>query len=304
MIETNGLTKHFNGTIAVEDLNLTVQPGEIFAFLGPNGAGKTTTVRMLACLIAPTRGDARVAGLTVGRDNDAIRARIGILTESPGLYEKLSAAQNLDFFARLYGLSNAQRADAVKKYLDMLGLWERRDETVAGFSKGMKQKLAIARALLHDPSVVFLDEPTSALDPKAAKIVRDFIAELKSEGRTIFLCTHNLDEADRLADHIGVMKQHLIEVDTPVNLRRKLYGRRIIVRMRTVNDVHRASLTALTFIKSIEREDNRLTIALDDPDAMTPAIVRALVNAGGEIQSVGEEKHSLEQVYLSLVGNH
>lgn len=303
MIETNGLTKHFNGTIAVEELNLSVQPGEIFAFLGPNGAGKTTTVRMLACLIAPTRGEARVAGYAVGRDNDAIRARIGILTESPGLYEKLSAAQNLDFFARLYGLSNAQRADAVKKYLDLLGLWERRDETVAGFSKGMKQKLAIARALLHDPSVVFLDEPTSALDPEAAKIVRDFIAELKSEGRTIFLCTHNLDEADRLADRIGVMKQHLIEVDTPVNLRRKLYGRRIIVRMRTVNDAHLASLKVLDFIKSIEREDNRLSIALDDPEALTPTIVRALVNVGGEIQSVGEEKHSLEQVYLSLVSN-
>lgn len=303
MIETNGLAKHFNGTIAVEDLNLSVQPGEIFALLGPNGAGKTTTVRMLACLIAPTHGEARVAGYAVGRDNDAIRARIGILTESPGLYEKLSAAQNLDFFARLYGLSNAQRANAVKKYLDLLGLWERRDETVAGFSKGMKQKLAIARALLHNPSVVFLDEPTSALDPEAAKIVRDFIAELKSEGRTIFLCTHNLDEADRLADRIGVMKQHLIEVDTPVNLRRKLYGRRIIVRMRTVNDVHLASLKTLDFIKSIEHEDNRLSIALDDPEAMTPAIVRALVSAGGEIQSVGEEKHSLEQVYLSLVSN-
>jgi len=303
MIETNGLTKHFNGTVAVEDLSLTVQPGEIFALLGPNGAGKTTTVRMLACLIAPTRGEARVAGYAVGRDNDAIRARIGILTESPGLYEKLSAVQNLDFFARLYGLSNAQRADAVKKYLDLLGLWERRDETVASFSKGMKQKLAIARALLHDPSVVFLDEPTSALDPEAAKIVRDFIAELKSEGRTIFLCTHNLDEADRLADHIGVMKQHLIEVDTPINLRRKLYGRRIIVRMRTVNDAHLASLKTLDFIKSIERADNRLAIALDDPETMTPAIVRALVNAGAEIQSVGEEKHSLEQVYLSLVSN-
>lgn len=303
MIETNGLTKHFNGTIAVENLNLSVQPGEIFAFLGPNGAGKTTTVRMLACLIAPTRGEARVAGYVVGRDNDAIRACIGILTEAPGLYEKLSAAQNLDFFARLYGLSNAQRADAVKKYLDLLGLWERRDETVASFSKGMKQKLAIARALLHDPRVVFLDEPTSALDPEAAKIVRDFIAELKSEGRTIFLCTHNLDEADRLADHIGVMKQHLIEVDTPINLRRKLYGRRIIVRMRMVNDTHLAALKTLIFIKSIERNDNRLSMALDDPDGMTPAIVRALVNAGAEIQSVGEEKHSLEQVYLSLVSN-
>ncbi len=304
MIETHGLTKHFNGNHAVEDLDLQVKQGEIFAFLGPNGAGKTTTVRMLACLIAPTRGEARVAGYTVGGESDAIRAHIGILTESPGLYEKLSARQNLDFFARLYGLSNSARDDAVKKHLEMLGLWERRDEAVGGFSKGMKQKLAIARALLHDPKVVFLDEPTSALDPEAAKIVRDFIAELKSEGHTIFLCTHNLDEADRLADRIGVMKQRLIQVDTPENLRRKLYGRRVVVRTRAVNDALIAALKTLAFVKSVEREDSRVSIALDDPDAMTPAVVRALVQAGAEIQSVGEEKHSLEEVYLNLVGNH
>jgi ABC-2 type transport system ATP-binding protein len=303
MIETNGLTKYFNGIHAVEDLNLQVKQGEIFAFLGPNGAGKTTTVRMLACLIAPTRGEARVAGYAVGGESDAIRAHIGILTESPGLYEKLSARQNLDFFARLYGLSNSARDDAIKKHLEIVGLWERRDEAVGGFSKGMKQKLAIARALLHDPQVLFLDEPTSALDPEAAKIVRDFIAELKSEGRTIFLCTHNLDEADRLADRIGVMKQRLIQVDTPENLRRKLYGRRVVVRVRAVNDALIAALKPLAFIKSIEREDNRLSLALDDPDTMTPLVVRALVQAGGDIQSVGEEKHSLEDVYLNLVGN-
>ena len=304
MIETNGLTKHFNGNHAVEDLDLQVKQGEIFAFLGPNGAGKTTTVRMLACLVAPTRGEARVAGYAVGRESDAIRARIGILTESPGLYEKLSTRQNLDFFARLYGLSNSARDDAVKKHLEMLGLWERRDEAVGNFSKGMKQKLAIARAMLHDPQVVFLDEPTSALDPEAAKVVRDFIAELKSEGHTIFLCTHNLDEADRLADRIGVMKQRLIQVDTPENLRRKLYGRRVVVRMRAVNDAHIAALKPLAFVKNVEREGNRLSLAMDDPDAMTPAVVRALVQAGGEIQSVGEEKHSLEEVYLNLVGNN
>jgi ABC-2 type transport system ATP-binding protein len=297
------LTKHFDGNHAVEQLNLQVKQGEIFAFLGPNGAGKTTTVRMLACLVAPTSGTARVAGYAVGAESDAIRARIGILTESPGLYEKLSALQNLDFFARLYGLSNTQRADSVKKHLEILGLWERRDEAVGGFSKGMKQKLAIARALLHEPQVVFLDEPTSALDPEAAKIVRDFIAELKSEGRTIFLCTHNLDEADRLADRIGIMKQKLIQVDTAKNLRRSLYGRRVSVRMRAVSDSHVAALETLAFVKEVERSENRLSLAVDDPDGMTPAVVRTLVQAGGEIQSVGEERHSLEDVYLSLIGN-
>ncbi len=303
MIETHGLTKYFNGNHAVENLDLQVKQGEIFAFLGPNGAGKTTTVRLLACLIAPTGGEARVAGGVVGRDNDAIRGKIGILTESPGLYEKLSARQNLDYFARLYGMSNAAREDAVKRYLEMLGLWARRDEPVGGFSKGMKQKLAIARALLHDPQIVFLDEPTSALDPESAKVVRDFIAELKSEGHTIFLCTHNLDEADRLADRIGVMKQRLIQVDTPENLRRKLYGRHVVVRMRAVNDAHIAAVKGLPFVQRVECEDNRLILALDDPDARTPAIVRALVQANGEIRAVVEEKHSLEEVYLNLVGN-
>jgi ABC-2 type transport system ATP-binding protein len=303
MIETEELTKHFDRNHAVEHLNLQVKQGEIFAFLGPNGAGKTTTVRMLACLVAPTSGTARVAGFEVGAESDAIRSRIGILTESPGLYEKLSARQNLEFFARLYGLSNSERSDAVKKHLEILGLWERRDEAVGGFSKGMKQKLAIARALLHEPQVVFLDEPTSALDPEAAKVVRDFIAELKSEGRTIFLCTHNLDEADRLADRIGIMKQKLIQVDTAENLRRKLYGRRVSVRLHAVADAHLAALKTLPFVKDVDRTGNCVSVAVDDPDTMTPALVRALVQAGGEIQSVGEEKHSLEDVYFSLVGN-
>lgn len=303
MIETRGLSKRFDQTVAVEDLNLNVRQGEIFAFLGPNGAGKTTTVRLLACLVAPTGGEATVAGYRVGRDNDAIRAQIGILTESPGLYEKLSALQNLSYFARLYGLSGDAREAAVQRYLEMLGLWDRREEPVGGFSKGMKQKLAIARALLHEPKIVFLDEPTSALDPESAKVVRDFIAELKSEGRTIFLCTHNLDEADRLADRIGVMKQRLIQVDTPLNLKRRLYGRRIVIRLRTVNDALINSIKSLPYVKRLDRDENRLFLTLDDTDAMTPVVVRALVLAGGDIQSVTEERHSLEDVYLNLVGN-
>lgn len=303
MIETRGLSKRFDQTVAVEDLNLNVRQGEIFAFLGPNGAGKTTTVRLLACLIAPTGGEATVAGYRVGRDNDAIRAQIGILTESPGLYEKLSSLQNLSYFAHLYGLAGAEREAAVKRYLELLGLWDRREEPVGGFSKGMKQKLAIARALLHEPKIVFLDEPTSALDPESAKVVRDFIAELKSEGRTIFLCTHNLDEADRLADRIGVMKQRLIQVDTPLNLKRRLYGRRVIIRLRTVDDALFNSAKSLPYVKHLDRDENRLFLTMDDIDAMTPAVVRALVLAGGDIQSVTEERHSLEDVYLNLVGN-
>jgi ABC-2 type transport system ATP-binding protein len=256
---------------------------------------------MLACLIAPTSGQATVAGHDVSREQDAIRSRIGILTESPGLYEKLSAAQNLTFFARLYGLPPATQDRQVKRYLELLGLWARRDEPVGGFSKGMKQKLAIARALLHEPEVVFLDEPTSALDPEAAKVVRDFIAELKGEGRTIFLCTHNLDEAERLADRVGVMKQRLIQVGTADSLRRSLYGRRVGLCLRSIEPAFTDALKALPFVKAVEASDGRLLVSLDDPDTATPQIVRALVAAGADILAISEEKHSLEEVYLNLV---
>lgn len=302
MIATRNLTKIFGTFTAVENLNLSVQSGEIFVFLGPNGAGKTTTVRMLACLIAPTSGAATVAGYRVGEQDDQIRSYIGILTEAPGLYEKLNALQNLDFFARLYGLDAATRAKQTQRYLELLGLWERRREPVGGFSKGMKQKLSIARALLHEPEVVFLDEPTSALDPESAKVVRDFIAELKSEGRTIFLCTHNLDEADRLADHVGIIKQHLIQVDTPANLRRKLYGQRVLFRLREINLAQMDALRALTFARDVQRSDSTFSIALDDPSNMTPLVVNALVSVGGAIQEVREERASLEEVYLDLIG--
>jgi ABC-2 type transport system ATP-binding protein len=306
MIQTHNLSKTFDskrsGITAVQNLTLTVQPGEIFAFLGPNGAGKTTTMRMLACLIAPTSGEATVASYRVGKQDDEIRARIGILTEAPGLYEKLSALQNLDFFARLYGLDAGAREKQIKRYLEILGLWERREEPVGAFSKGMKQKLSIARALLHEPQVVFLDEPTSAIDPEAAKVVRDFIAELKSEGRTIFLCTHNLDEADRLADHIGVMKTRLIQIDTPANLRRKLYGQRVLFRLREIADAHVNALSTLPFAREIHRSDSTLSIALADPPNMTPLVVNALVGAGAAIQEVREERATLEEVYLELIG--
>lgn len=302
MIETHHLYKTFDKFTAVENLNLAVNAGEIFAFLGPNGAGKTTTMRMLACLIAPTSGEATVAGLRVGRDDEQIRARIGILTEAPGLYEKLNAVQNLDFYARLYGLDVSTRAKQIDRYLYILGLSERRAEPVGNFSKGMKQKLSIARALLHEPQVVFFDEPTSALDPESAKLVRDFIAELKSEGRTIFLCTHNLDEADRLADRVGVFKKRLIQVDTPENLRRQLYGERVLFRLREISDAHENALSALPFARDIQKHDSSFSIALEDAANMTPLVINALVHAGAAIQEVRAERASLESVYLDLIG--
>jgi ABC-2 type transport system ATP-binding protein len=299
MIETRDLTKKFEETLAVDRLNLEVQEGEVFGFLGPNGAGKTTTVRMLTSLIAPTQGTAIVNGYTVGKQNTDIRRTVGILTETPGMYDNLSAESNLKIYANLYEVQDV--AGQVEKYLRMLGLWERRNDAAGTFSKGMKQKLAIARALLHEPRILFLDEPTSALDPEAARLVRDFIAELSKEGRTIFLCTHNLDEADRLCDRIGVFKTHLLVVGTPNQLRSQLFGRRVVLHLKNAQDTYLEDVKKLPFIQEALILDGKLVVTLDNPDEQNPEIIRTLVNAGADIQFVGELRHSLEDVYLKLV---
>ena|SRR5688572_21011278 len=305
MIKTEALTKQFPGSqkgtaiMAVDNLTLDIKEGEVFGFLGPNGAGKTTTVRMLTCLIGPTSGRATVNGLEVGRDDTAIREGVGILTESPGMYDRLSAEKNLTIFAKLYGVTDVP--GQVQKYLRLLGLWERRADEVGSFSKGMRQKLAIARALLHEPKILFLDEPTSGLDPEAAKLVRDFIAELKTEGRTIFLCTHNLDEADRLCERIGIFKTRLITVDSPSNLRQRLYGRKVVFHMKRLDPAWVEMLNSLPFVKEAQAIDTKLVLGLDHPEDENPIILRRLVEAGAEVQFVGELRHSLEEVYLKLV---
>jgi ABC-2 type transport system ATP-binding protein len=285
--------------VAVDNLSFSVEEGEVFGFLGPNGAGKTTTVRMLAALIAPTAGKAWVNNLAVGPSNQAIRQSVGILTETPGLYDRLSAEKNLTIFARLYGVSDV--AGQVQRYLRMLGLWERRMDEAGSFSKGMRQKLAIARALLHEPKVLFLDEPTSGLDPEAARLIRDFIADLKTEGRTIFLCTHNLDEADRLCNRVGIFKTRLLAVDTPANLRRKAFGRRVVFHLKGVEPQWVEAMRALPFVTDAQAVDSKLVISLDHPEEQNPVILRALVNAGAEVQFVGELRHSLEEIYLRFV---
>ena len=212
-------------------MDLEVHRGEVLGLLGPNGAGKTTTVRMLTALIEPTEGTATIDGFDIRTQPEQVRTRVGILTETPGLYEKLSAQANLDFFARLYGLDAATRAERIEHYLRVFSLWDRRRDVAGTFSKGMKQKLAIARALLHEPSVVFLDEPTAALDPESAYVVREAIEGLRRAGRTIVLATHNLDEADRLCDRVAFVRGGLLRVDSPARLRGSLAGGQIEIRL-------------------------------------------------------------------------
>jgi ABC-2 type transport system ATP-binding protein len=299
MIHAENLTKRFKETLAVDGLNLDVAEGEVFGFLGPNGAGKTTTVRMLTSLIGPTSGSATVAGFTLGREDIKIRRMVGVLTETPGLYDNLSAEYNLRIFAELYEVKDIK--GQIQKYLKMLGLWERRFDAAGTFSKGMKQKLAIARALLHEPRILFLDEPTAGLDPEGAHLVREFISELKKEGRTIFLCTHNLDEADHLCDRVGVFKTHLLVVDTPAKLRTSLFGRKVVFHLRSADEKIAENVRELPFVLEVRVVENKLVVTLAEPETRNPEIVRILVANGADIQFVGELRHSLEDVYLQLV---
>ncbi len=294
------LTRRFDDRVAVDHLSIEVAPGEVIGFLGPNGAGKTTTVRMLAGLIAPTSGTAEVAGFRIDTQVVHVRARVGLLTETPGLYDTLPAAQNLRLFAHLYGCDDVE--GRIRRWLERFGLWERRDDPPGSFSKGMRQKLAIARALLHDPPVLFLDEPTSGLDPEAATVVRDAIASLRNDGRTIFLCTHNLTEAERLCDRVALFKTRLIAVDTPRALRDQLFGRQVAFHVGRADDALLAVLRAVPGVIEVARNDSRLVARIDDPEATNPAAVRALVAAGADVRFVGEVRHSLEEVYHELLG--
>ena len=299
VIQAQRLTRRFGDLLAVDELSLEVGEGEIFGFLGPNGAGKTTTLRMLCALIQPTSGSARVAGHELGAADDRIRSSVGILTESPGLYDRLSAEDNLRFFAHLYEVQDVETQ--VERYLRMLGLWERRVEPAATFSKGMRQKLAIARALLHEPQILFLDEPTSGLDPEMARLVRAFIEELKQAGRTIFLCTHNLDEADRLCDRIAVFNTRLVAVDTPKALRAQLYDRVVVFHLADMQPAFAEQVSAHPAVRSVEVVEHKLVVGLDDPEAHNPELIAALVGAGARIQFVGELRRSLEDVYMRLI---
>jgi ABC-2 type transport system ATP-binding protein len=299
MITTHDLTKRFDAVTAVENLTLEVYEGELLGLLGPNGAGKTTTVRMLACLIAPTAGHAVVCGHRVGEDNQAIRSKIGMLTEAPGLYESLTATQNLAIYAKLYGVSDVSRQ--VEKYLKLLELWDRRTEPVGTFSKGMKQKLALARALVHEPQLLFLDEPTSGLDPQMARLVLDFIQSLRAEGRTIVLCTHDLDEAERLCDRVAVLRTRLVVLDDPETLRARLFKHHTRVELTCVNDRVLEAVRELEFIDGVQQVGNTLLVAMSQPGTHNPLLVRRLVEVGAEVCYITPQEHSLEDVYLKLM---
>jgi len=308
VISTRGLTRAFNGVPVVEDVTFDVPAGTLFALLGPNGAGKTTTVRMLMGLIGPSAGGATVAGYRIGGGADAgrlLRRACGLLTEAPGFYERMSAGDNLRFFGRLYGLPERTLRAQIEHFLRLLELWDRRDDAVGTFSKGMKQRLAIIRALFHDPKVVFLDEPTAGLDPEAAIEVRELIARLKAEGRTIVVCTHNLDEAERLADAVGILRRRLLVCDSLQRLRAGPAGDGSLTVQCTLSGPVADHALALRSgppaprVRDVRAADATLT-ARCLPDEV-PLLVAWLVARGAAIREVHAAADSLESIYLRAV---
>ncbi|HEV2226662.1 MAG TPA: ABC transporter ATP-binding protein [Nitrososphaerales archaeon] len=302
MIDTENLTKKFGDVTAVDSVTLHVDEGEVFGFLGPNGAGKTTTVRMLACLVAKSSGNAKIGDYEISSiaDQPKIRKMVGLLTENVGLYEELSAYDNLDFYGRFYKLGEQKRKDRIEYLLKLLGLWDKKDAAAGTFSKGMKQKLAIARALIHDPAILFLDEPTASLDPEASKTVRDFILELKKEKRTIFLNTHLLDEAERICDRVAILKTKLITIGSPQELRHSLSGRKVKVQLQRVDDSIISSVKKMGY-QVEEVTPNSIVVDLKEPEEENPAILRSIQSAGGDVVFVSEVGSTLEDVYLKLV---
>jgi ABC-2 type transport system ATP-binding protein len=303
VISAQAITRRFGDRVAVENVSFEVVRGEVFGLLGPNGAGKTTTLRMLGGLILPSEGNVAIDGRPFTRSGGgALRARIGFLTETPGLWDNLSVADNLTIYARLFGVARPDLA--VERVLRMFELWDRRADRVALLSKGMKQKLALARALVHDPDVILLDEPTANLDPQASRAVRDLLRELRSKGRAVVISTHNLDEVERLADRVGLVSRTLIAVGAPAVLRREMFGRRLRIRLHgahpPMNDL--AAVAARAGGRDVRVDGVALSMLLESHDSDAPRMVRALVEAGAEIREVFDEEPDLEEVYLKLLG--
>ncbi len=299
IIETHELSRSFRNKIAVDRLTLTVEKGEILGLLGPNGAGKTTTIRMLTGTIFPTSGYALIDGKRTDREVEKLHEIIGIVSDVPGFYNRLSAERNLEFFAGFY--PGIDRQAQIEKYLKSMGLWDRRHDKVGTFSKGMKQRLALARALLHEPEVLFLDEPTAGLDPEIAGEVRDLVKTLSQNGQTIFFSTHNLSEAEQICHKIAIINTRLLVLDTVNNLQKRLFERQVVVQLENLDQSIVASVERLSFVGKVEKENNKLVLQLRDIERNRPDLVKTIVDAGGRIVEVTEAKHPLEEVYLKLI---
>lgn len=307
-IEIIDLTKHFEEITAVDGVSLDVRQGEVFGFLGPNAAGKSTTVKIAATLLKPTRGTIQIEGFDVQKNGSEVRAIIGLLPEDGATthYDRLTAKQNLAYFGRLYDVPEEKLFDRIEQLLEFLELSERGDDSPAKYSTGLKQKLSLARAIIHDPPVVFLDEPTSNLDPIMSKKVREFINQQAATSKqTFFLCTHLLSEVEDLCDRVGFISHGvLIEVGRPKELRRKFWteGTFELRLAKTELEKGKEIIKSTGLVKEIKIEDNRIVFVLEGADVKNPQIVKALVESSLEIVELRERVPDLEAVYLKVIG--
>ena len=301
-IYTEHLTRDFGAVRAVDDLCLKLPIGTVFGFLGLNGSGKTTTIRLLLGLLEPARGRAQVLGFDTQTQADEIRVRCGALLEHAGLYERLSAADNLELYARIWHLPAGERKARIRELLTHLNLWERRKEKVANWSRGMKQKLAVARGLLHRPALIFLDEPTAGLDPVAAAALRDDLSALaRREGVTVFLTTHQLSEAEKLCTQVGVIRAgKLLAIGPPDLLRAQAGGHEAVITGRGFNSEIVAMLQQQPDVAAATAQEGQLVLKLKGPVEIAP-LVSLLVNAGAQVEEVRKGKASLEEVFLALM---
>jgi ABC-2 type transport system ATP-binding protein len=302
MIIANDLRKNFGDFTAVKGVSLTVEPGEVLALLGPNGAGKTTTIRMLASILKPTSGTATVGGFDVVRQAREVRHAVGLLTEFPGLYHRMKSLEYLLFFGRLQGMHDQACVARATSLLQQFGLWEAREKRIDGYSKGMKQKLALIRAMIHDPNILYLDEPTTAMDPHSARTVRDAIDGLRSNQRAIILCTHNLPEAETLADRIAVVHNGGILIQgTIAELSQQLMGEPLweIRLARPRPDL----VAKIDDLVTVERAGGDwLQYRTSEAGALNPALLGRLIELGAPVVAISEVARSLEDVYLTIVG--
>ncbi|MDD3521308.1 MAG: ABC transporter ATP-binding protein [Actinomycetota bacterium] len=301
MIIVKELTKKFEKIVAVNNISFNIKDGEIFGFLGPNGAGKTTTIRMLTTLIRPSSGTIEINGMDSSLHAEKIRKIIGILTETPGMYEKISAFDNLRYFASFYSMEDLEIKKNIEKFLRMFGLWERRNDMVATFSKGMKQKLSISRALIHEPKILFLDEPTAGLDPESAFMVRKFIENMKNDKTTVFLCTHNLEEAQTLCDTVCIIKNKIIKISSLKELQNLKNIKTFILKVKKHNDRIVSIIENFRKYVTYRIENEEIILNIEDFENNNPLLIKELVNNNAEIIYFSEKKESLEEIYLELI---
>jgi ABC-2 type transport system ATP-binding protein len=301
MITVENLTRKFGDITAVENVSFDIDESEIFGFLGPNGAGKTTTIRMLSTLISPDSGKITIDGKDTRSHSEYIRQITGLLTESPGMYEKISAYENLKYYSSFYDIPDDRRNKNIEKYLKMFDLWERKDDLAGTYSKGMKQKLALSRALIHEPKILLLDEPTAGLDPESAHMVRNFIDRLKEEKTTVFLCTHNLEEASSLSDRVCIIRKKIIRIATLSELQSGDRGKRVEIVFRDDADRYTKLMKEISQIKNIQTDKNRATLVIENPETSNPIILKKMVNSGAKIIYFNQIKASLEEIYLDLI---